>query len=165
MRLLFIVIVNAGLFYAQSVSNERSAVCVLQERQPDTSGLSTVHGRLAFTAHGAVLYPDGCTKGGQAAALLFSGRQGSPKVDFGTDQRSVDLLTPFFRPAGGAAEACGTLVGRVVVRKHFHIKNFGGGPQGNGYGSRGVLRFAFVMKSVTEVQQCEAAHATARDSR
>jgi hypothetical protein len=50
-------------------------------------------------------------------------------------------LSPFFRINGGVAIACGVLEGRLRYKRRFHLRQTGDGPQGNGYGSRGALRW------------------------
>jgi hypothetical protein len=116
---------------------------------------AAVRAAVGFTMHGAYLLPEGCKGKGQSAALLFPNERGAPKVDFQLDAHAVDQLRPFFRTTGGSSKACGLFVGQIAYKRRFRLKQEGGGPQGNGYGSRGTSRFALILRSVSEVRSCE----------
>jgi len=77
-----------------------------------------------------------------------------PKVDFVLDERALTVLKPYFHVQGGSvAIVCGVFTGEFVVKRDF--RSYGGEViEGNGFGSGGGLREAFVLQSVTEVHEC-----------
>jgi hypothetical protein len=114
-----------------------------------------VRAAVGFTTHGGYLLPEGCEGKGQSAALLFPNERGAPKVDFQLNTHAIDQLRPFFRTTGGSSKACGLFVGQIAFKRRFRLRQEGGGPQGNGYGSRGTSRFGFVLRSISDVRACE----------
>ena len=125
-------------------------------RPSDLAGrVISVSTRIGFTMHGAYLLSDSCAGRAEDAVLLFPKTAGTPPVNFEIDPSAVGSLSPFFKPTGGTATACGVLRGQVVVKNRFHRGKAGAGPVGNGFGSRGAFRYAFVLQSVTEVHSCE----------
>ena len=113
-----------------------------------------VAGRILFTMHGAFLTTDSCSDHSYDIVLLYPGVDGTPSVPFNLDPDATERLSPFFRPAGGTATACGVLDGRVFYKKGFRSKRLGAGPQGNGFGPRGAFRVAFVLRTVREIRPC-----------
>src|SRR5262249_20750340 len=114
-------------------------------------------GQIAFTAHGIVILTEGCKKKSADDVVVMFPKQGdAPNVSFDLDDDALGRLQPFFRPSGGVSLACGTLEGELFYRRDFQLRRFGGGPQGNGFGPRGAYRIALVVKSVREIQSCNA---------
>jgi hypothetical protein len=141
---LFVSVLLAMLATARGASSELTPCdfnAALDGKQ------AVVRAVVGFTMHGAYLLPEGCNGKGQAAAFIFPNGRRAPKVDFRLDAQAIEQLSPFFRPTGGSSRACGLFVGQIAYKRHFRLRQEGGGPQGNGYGSRGSFRFAFVLRS------------------
>ncbi len=137
-------------------SQKQQSACEFGNRALE-GRLVTFHGLLTFGSHGGVVQSDACPKESDPAAILFPGTYRSPKVNFQLDPGLLDKLGPFFRvnfkePPLGIA--CATLTGQIFSKRGFKRREFGGGWQGNGYGSRGVARFGFVIQSVTDIRPC-----------
>lgn len=115
----------------------------------------SLRGRIGFTMHGAAFLQESCKNSPPGVALLDPGASHNPKVDFEMDSRSLDQLRPFYRITGGAAIACGVLNGKLFYKKNFQLHQEGAGPQGNGYGSRGALRWGLIIRSVEEIRACQ----------
>ena len=113
--------------------------------------LVSIRGRVLFGMHGTVLVPEGCDDNLPGVAVLTPGSYKSPKVEFRLDTDAIAQLAPFTR---GPKVACGTLKGQLFKKRRFHLRQEGAGPQGNGYGNRGVLAWALVLHSVTEIADC-----------
>jgi hypothetical protein len=111
--------------------------------------------RILFTMHGAFLTTDSCSDHSYDIVILYPGIEGTPPVSFKLDPDATKQLSPFYRPAGGTATACGVLVGQVFQKSDFRSKRQGAGPQGNGFGPRGAFRVAFVLRSVSEIRACK----------
>ena len=125
-------------------------------RRSDLVGrIISVSARIRFTMHDAHLLPDSCGGRAEGAALLFPEDRGAPPVNFEIAPGVLSSLSPFFRLTGGSATACGVLRGQLVTKKRFHLRHAGGGPMGNGFGSRGAFRYAFILQSVTDIRSCE----------
>jgi hypothetical protein len=127
-------------------------VCDLSQRRDLQEKTIAVEGRMVFTSHGAFLI---CDATSPDIAILYPRAANAPHVGFDLDPRSLELLSPFFRPTGGTAAACGVVVGQLFSKRRFHLKKSGGGPVGNGFGSRGAFQFAFVLKSVQSIRHCD----------
>jgi len=115
----------------------------------------SIRGRIGFTMHGVAFLPSSCKNSPPGVAVLTPGNANTPSVDYILENRDLQLLAPFLRPSGGAAVACGVLSGRIFYKKDFELQQSGGGPEGNGYGPRGALRWALVLSSVKEIRACD----------
>jgi hypothetical protein len=138
--------VLAGLGFAGEPT-----VCDLSYRSDLQGKTITVAGRMAFTGHGSFLVCDGT---GPDVVVPYPKTDNAPHVDFDLDAHAVELVTPFFRPAGGTATACGVVRGQLFAKRRFRVKRSGAGPAGNGFGNRGAFQFAFVLHSVQEIRRC-----------
>ncbi len=152
-RVLMLITMSAGMVLG--ASGKVVTLCDLSDHREVEGTEVSLRGRIGFTMHGAAFIGESCKNGPPGVALLFPATAHSPKVDFGLDSRALDQLGPFFRLTGGSAVACGVLKGKLFYKKHFHLHQYGAGPQGNGYGSRGALRWGFVIRSVEEIQACQ----------
>ena len=152
MKLFTLVIVIAGIAVAES---KPMTLCDLAEFKGFEGQLITVKGRILFSMHGAAFVRDKCKLSQPGIALLYPLDRTAPSVDFQLDSHAVEKLTPYTRSTGGVAIACATLTGQLAVTKKFRLRQYGGGPQGNGFGSRGTLRLAMVIKSVDQIEPCE----------
>ena len=115
----------------------------------------SIRGRLGFTMHGTAFLPEPCKNSPPGVAVLFPGNENSPKVEFTFDPQTLERLSLFFRPTGGSATACGVLTGKLFYKRDFRLRREGAGPQGNGYGPRGALRWGFVLEFVGEIHPCD----------
>jgi hypothetical protein len=113
----------------------------------------TIRINVAFDQHGGVLESKACPKDKYTAALLYPGTPGVPEVGFRMDSEVLDRLRPFFRVNGGVAYACGTLKGQILSKQDFRLEGRGF-PVGNGFGNRGLMRFAFIVQSVVDIRAC-----------
>lgn len=146
-------IMSAGIMLG--ASDKMITLCDLRDHRGVEAAEVSVRGRMGFTRHGGAFLEESCKDSPPGVALLFPGAVYSPKVDFDLDPGAIDQLRPFFRINGGAAIACGVLNGKMFYKKKFHLHQVGGGPQGNGYGSGGALRWALVIRSVEEIHGCQ----------
>ena len=112
------------------------------------------HVRVGFTMHGVFLLSDQCALRIPAALVVNPGDPGVPVVPFQLDGDARERLSPFLRPAGGSAVACGTMEGQFVRKKGFHLRR-GEPPSGNGFGARGTFELMFVLKAVEELHGCD----------
>ena len=117
--------------------------------------LVTIAARITYGRHGGSLMSLACNNDSTTAAILFPGTDEAPKVKFQSDHTTLERLRPFFRLNGGVASACGTLTGQIFSKKKVRVRDYGGGLQGNGYGARGLARFAFVIQSVDNIRACD----------
>jgi len=136
-------------------SSSEITLCDLKDHRTVEGTEVSLRGRIGFTRHGAAFFEESCKNSPPGVALLFPGAAHNPKVDFALDSRALGQLSPFFRPTGGSAIACGVLNGKLFYKKKFHLHQEGAGPQGNGYGSRGALRWGLVIRSVDEIHGCQ----------
>lgn len=114
----------------------------------------TVKTRVVFSMHGIALEVQHCPHKAKPAAFMLPGDPGTPDVPFKLDRASFDLLRPFFRVSGGAAEACGTLVGKFVSKPAFKAVHRDGQLIGNGFGALGALQFGFILQRVVNIRSC-----------
>lgn len=125
---------------------------------PESRGLEgkiiSVEGKIVFTMHGIVLIPLACDGSAPGLAVLMPGSAVSPHVEFELDADVPRQLAPFVRPSGGVAVACGILRGQLFRKRGFRLRQFGGGPQGNGYGYRGVHESALVIREIVDIGSC-----------
>ncbi len=111
---------------------------------------------MGFTVHGLFLLSHSCSRSDLPDAVVLTPKaDNTPKVDFALDPQADQMLRRFYRPFGGTANACGIVTGQLFYKKNFRSKEFGAGPQGNGYGPRGAFPIAFVLQSVNEIRACE----------
>ncbi len=148
------IVVLSFVFAATAAAGDLT-ICDLN-RRPDLVGqIISMSARIGFNMHGGFLLSDSCADRAEGAVLLFPKTAGTPPVNFELDPNAVGRLSPFFRLTGGASTACGVLRGQLVVKLHFHRRQAGAGPIGNGFGPRGASRYAFILQSVTNVHSCE----------
>jgi len=131
------------------------SVCDIMHGEGSPKHSIPVAARILFTMHGAFLTTDSCADRSHDIVILYPGIEGTPSVSFKLDPNVTERLSPFFRPAGGTATACGVVVGQVFYKSDFKSERHGAGPQGNGFGPRGAFRVAFVLRSVREIQACK----------
>jgi hypothetical protein len=153
--LLSLGIIVLSLVFGATAATPDLTTCDLSRRSDLAGRIISVSARIGFTMHGAHLLSDSCVGRAEDAVLLFPKTAGTPPVNFEIDPIAVGSLSPFFRPTGGTATACGVVRGQVVVKNRFHRRRAGAGPVGNGFGPRGAFRYAFILQSVTEVHSCE----------
>jgi hypothetical protein len=158
---LLVLFIPTTTYPASSVPeriNEPISVCDLIKPAPFLGKLVSIKARMLFTPHGGYLLAESCShkvkKYADDVALLWPGTENAPKVQFNIDSHANQMLGPFLRPNGGTATACATLTGQVFYKRFFYLHQYGAGPQGNGYGSRGALRRGFVIQSIIEIQPC-----------
>ena len=151
-RLRCIVLI---LVFAATAAARDLTTCDFSRRSDLVGRIISVSARIGFTMHGAYLLSDSCAGRAEGAALLFPKDTGTPPVSFEIDPGALTSLSPFFRLTGGAATACGVLRGQLVAKNRFHLRQAGAAPVGNGFGSRGAFRYAFILQSVTDVRSCE----------
>jgi hypothetical protein len=138
-----------------SAAGEVVDLCKMKSVEAVVGKRLTLGARMGFTSHGAFLLTDLCSrKVIPAAAVLLPRDPGVPEVDFEADQHALTSLKPYLRLAGGAATACGTIVGEFVSKPKFRTERHGPILQGNGFGPQGALRFAFILRSVIEISSC-----------
>jgi hypothetical protein len=132
------------------------SVCDLAKPGPILGKLITIKARMLFTMHGSYLLGDSCpSKDVFDVAVLWPGADNAPQVPFDADSQAARMLGPFFvGPIDHPKNACATLTGQVFYKRFFHLHHFGGGPQGNGFGSRGALRRGFVIQTIKEIHPC-----------
>ena len=98
--------------------------------------LVKVSAKILFTKHGVFLIADHCSSKGQhAAALMYPGDKGIPKVSYDLDPQALIQLRPFYRTNCGRAIACGVLLGEVVYKSRFRLKRSHGDVTRNGFGA------------------------------
>jgi len=124
-----------------------TTVCNLVRPQEYEGRRISIRGAFGFTRHGGIIISASCPQRVDPIALLI--------LSNSMDSKAIESLGGYFRVNGGVATACGVLSGQVVVKKHFRLRHSGGGPQGNGYGSRGAFRTGFVIQSVIEIHDCQ----------
>ena len=152
--LLQVFVLAAGI--TLGAANQDITVCDLVNHAEAFDGKTVrLRGRIAFTMHGIAVLGESCKNSPQGVAVLTPGGDHSPQVDFSLDSQASERLAPFIRSTGGGAIACGVLGGRLFHKKGFRLRQEGAGPQGNGFGSRGVLPWALVLQSVVEIRPCE----------
>jgi len=151
--LLHTIVLSVSIAFASA--GAEFSTCDLLHPEALLGKRITITGRVLFTPHGAFLTSDSCADHSQDIVILYPKIEGTPEVPFALETQVIDLLKPFFKPAGGTATACGTLTGQVFYKKHFRSKAEGAGPQGNGFGPRGAFRLAFVLQSVKGIHVCE----------
>jgi hypothetical protein len=144
----------SGIITFASAGSELST-CDLMHPKAFLGKPITIAARAIFTMHGAFLTSDTCSDRSQDIVILYPKIARTPEVSFELDSQAIDLLKAFFRPNGGTALACGIFSGQVFYKRDFHSKEFGGGPQGNGFGPRRAFRLAFVLRSVNEIRSCK----------
>ena len=130
-------------------------LCDLGNPSSFEGGRVSIRGRIGFTMHGTAFLPEPCKNSLPGVAVLFPGKENSPNVEFVLDPQALARLSPFFGPTGGSSTACGVLTGQLFYKRDFRVRQEGGGPQGNGYGPRGALRWGFVIESVREIHACK----------
>jgi hypothetical protein len=150
---LALITMIAGIMLG--ASSKEITLCDLRDHGAVEGNEVSLRGRIGFTMHGAGFLRESCKNSPPGVALLYPGVSHSPKVDFEMDSRSLDQLRPFYRITGASAIACGVLKGKLFYKKHFYLHQEGAGPQGNGYGSRGALRWGLVIRSVEEIHDCQ----------
>jgi hypothetical protein len=132
-------------------ADKEITLCDLADHKSFEGKHVVISGRIVFWMHGTAYLPGACKNGPPGLAVLLPNGEASPKIEAEVLQR----LSPFFRINGGTTTACGTLSGQLLYKRHFHLRHPGAGPQGNGYGSRGALRWGLVVDSVGELRTCE----------
>ncbi len=154
-RVLQFIVISAGI--ALGAPGKEITVCDLTSYKSIEGAQVSIRGHVGFTMHGAAFLDESCQKSPPGIALLYPdpGTANSPKVDFALDPKALDPLKPFFRTTGGSAVACGVLNGRLFYKKRFRLHQEGAGPQGNGFGPRGALRWALVIQSIGEIHACD----------
>lgn len=157
LALLIPIAAHAQVSTPKSIKDPIS-VCDLIKPAPFLGKLIAIKARMLFTPHGGYLLAESCShknkKYADDVALLWPGTDDAPRVQFNIDPHANQMLGPFSRPNGGTATACATLTGQVFYKGSFYLQQYGGGPAGNGYGSRGALRRGFVLQSVVEIHPC-----------
>ena len=153
-RFLLTLILAAVCLRPAAHASELS-VCDLNSPKPYLGRLVQVSARVVFTMHGIFLVSDSCKHSSEDVPVLFPKRAHSPEVDFDIDPQAVELMKPFFKPTGGTSTACAVITGRIFYKERFRSREEGAGPQGNGFGPRGAFRFAFVIRSVSEIHPCK----------
>ena len=150
-RLLVLAGLTMGLAYGEE--GKELDLCEVFNPAAFSNRHVSVRARMGFTMHGMYLLSN-CKVAKPDMAVLYPGGRGAPPVGFELDPQATSRLAPFFRLTGGSAIACGVLNGTVTYKKHFRLHSAGAGPMGNGYGSRGALRWGFVIQSVVEIHAC-----------
>lgn len=111
-------------------SSAEMSLCDLVPERVFDKGYVLLRGRIAFTMHGTAFMRERCNSSPPGVAVMFPGREGTPHVDFQLEPKDLAQLEPYFRPEGGAAIACGVLVGQIFYKKNFHLHQLGGGRKG-----------------------------------
>ena len=156
MRKMICLMVVLVPLVALGQENDELTTCQLAKTKASYEQVVSVRARLGFTMHGMFLFGEDTCKGNtDDVVLLFPNRGGAPTVEFELDSHAVEQLSPFFRPTGGVAIACGVVEGRLFKKQGFRAVQRGAGPQGNGFGPRGAFRLAFVLRSVIEIRACK----------
>ena|ERR1041385_5871558 len=131
------------------------SICDFVHPRKLTGKRITINAMMAFGSHGAYVFSDSCASNVPGAVVLYPKFYRTPRVTFDLDPQVDQLLKPFYRPLGGVAYACGNFTGQLFYKRIFWSRMLGAGPQGNGYGSRGASRLAFVLQSVSEIHACD----------
>jgi len=152
-----IILLFASLWGATCAYGEQTplSVCDIMDGKALPEQSIPVAGRILFTMHGAFLTSDSCPEHSYDIVILYPGVEGTPPVSFSLGPEATKRQSPFFRPAGGTATACGVFDGQVFRKTGFRSKRQGAGPQGNGFGPRGAFRVAFVLRAVREIRACK----------
>lgn len=69
------------------------------------------------------------------------------RVAFKLEKTSWDSFTSFLDTTKRFEPVLVALVGQIRVKKGFHLREFGDGVAGNGYGTRGLYRLQIVVLS------------------
>jgi hypothetical protein len=149
-----VISISALLIVAICASKETFEVCDFG-RAEILGKIVTVRARIQFSRHGMAILANSCREKVGAASLMLPGFKDSPEVRFTLEKDGLDKLRPFFHPNGGVATGCATMTGQIFYKSDFENHAVGGGMVGNGFGANGLMRAAFVVKSVEGIQPCE----------
>lgn len=128
--LLVFMVLTASLAYG---GGKEVGLCDVFHPAAFDSQQVAIQGRISFTRHGMFLLSDECKGAKPNVVVLFPHVDGTPQVGYGLDPQVNSQLTPFVRPTGGTATACGVLDGTIFYKKNFRSQDAGAGPTGNGF--------------------------------
>ena len=134
---------------------DKMTPCDLARIKLHDSKLVSISGTISFDMHGMYLYSSDCRPKTPAVSVQVPTPDTVPKVGYVLSDSELQKLKPYFRLNGGSAVACGVLVGRLFEKPHFHLRQSGGGPHGNGFGPRGAFRWMLVLESVPAIHTCQ----------
>jgi hypothetical protein len=168
-RLILVVFVLAALtlgpcpLLSQVVT---TTLCEIHRNPAKYRGKMVRVGAPYYSGHGTALVDEGCpelkTDGeivppGIDVTVPWVKEDGEKPVGFSLDQMSWEAFVSFQGTLKRFEPVLVTFIGQIRVKRRFHLKEFGGGLAGNGYGTRGLYRLQIVVQSVEHFARMKGA--------